>query len=156
MFIWPGCWLTWWDLLCQFLNSLGQGRPSEYQWKTPLGKCVRLRLTPNSPISLLKLLYSDLLKARNKRQIPLHFPKFKTKWDIYVRIWSSSHIWCNTNHMRAHSLLHYFRFNKLRQQSFEYVLNKHCLRMYRRSKQKLFFFQSLISSEAFNEAWQRL
>lgn len=45
MFIWPGWWLTWRDLLCQLLNTLGQGRPSEYQWKAPVGKYVRLRLT---------------------------------------------------------------------------------------------------------------
>lgn len=35
MFIWPSCCLIWWDLLCQFLNTLGQGAPVNINERHP-------------------------------------------------------------------------------------------------------------------------
>lgn len=52
LFIWPSWGLTWWDLLCQFLNTHGQGRSTEYQWKTAVGKYVRLTVTVQSGLVL--------------------------------------------------------------------------------------------------------
>lgn len=35
MFIWPSFCLTWWDLLCQFLNTLRQGAPVNINERHP-------------------------------------------------------------------------------------------------------------------------
>lgn len=35
MFIWPSCCLIWWDRLCQFLNTLGQGAPVNINERHP-------------------------------------------------------------------------------------------------------------------------